>query len=346
MSLSRKRRNRYLGAAGMALAVMVGVGTAIMVGGDDDQIPYSGNTSVLWLLGSRDADQTGPVYGVPAGGPADNKPLAADVTWTQTGGERCYPTGVTTAVCIPGGEVAYTIDSTGTGWVVEPSQTNLVVYNESIDATNWTTAGSPTSTTGQADPSGGTGASLLTISSTDKFYKSRGSGYTNNAPLYPRVWVKCGSGLFRITNPLSVDYGHWTVLCATIGTDWVLIRDPASQDGVTEINPWVASPGGGAGIVIYGAGAATVTVWAPTLTEEPGTKLSVIPTAAAGVSTGDVAWTIANSTGRYYKAGDAVIQSVGTYAGTCVVFGATEIHLAGAAGSECAGILYSLEVRR
>jgi hypothetical protein len=103
------------------------------------------------------------------------------------------------------------------------------------------------------------------------------------------------------------------------------------------------STAGGAGGIGLAAPSGTVVadVWAPTLSKNPG--WSVIPTAAAAVDTGAIAWTIDNSTGSYWRAGANVLQTLDTVDGTCLVTGST-LRLSGAGGSECVGGWGALKV--
>ncbi len=85
-------------------------------------------------------------------------------------------------------------------------------------------------------------------------------------------------------------------------------------------------------------------VWAPTLTEEPNSG-AVVPTGSAAVDTGTIAWTVDNSSGRYWRTGASVTTVLDEIDGTCWVTGST-LRLSGASGSECVGSWGSLRVRR
>ncbi len=339
----RRRKRRIVGALGAsALSALVILGTVINYWPGGAVLTPTGTLSVIRidLLASRDADQTDP-YGLP-----DNKPPASVQSWTQTGGDRCYPTSATTAACFEDSEPSYTVDATGVGWVVEPSATSRIQYSTDVDCTNWTCGGTADATPAQADPAGGSGASLIDVSDGSNYLYESAGGYTNNATLYLRFWLKCSAGDLKVRNLPGASKGDWRIDCATAsGGAWVLIRS-ASQTGVTEVNPWVASATGGAGPVIgkQTAGTLIAHIWAFTIVEEAGVGLAVIPTAAAAVATGDIEWAIDNTSGSYYQAGDTVTQTITQYSGTCWVVSGSDLLLTGAAGSECAGIWYALQV--
>jgi len=271
----------------------------------------------------------------PAGGSGDNRPAQSDNTWTQTGGAACYPVSATEAICQGGGEPKYTVDATGLGWVVEPDAVNRILYSTAPDCTNWTCA---TSTIAAAiAPDGSKTAGAITHSGGT--VDAAGTGYTGSATVYPRVWANCSSGTLTIAHQGGV--GSWTVDCTTVGGVWALLTP--THAAVTVGAAWTATAGGAVTMRFSGADAS---VWAPTVTEEPGTGLAVIPTGASAVSTGDIAWVIDNTSGNYYKAGDTVTQLITEISGTCWVVSGTDLLLTGSPGSECAGVWYGLEVGR
>jgi hypothetical protein len=284
----------------------------------------------------------GDVWQAPAGGVDDDKPLAADATWIQTGGPKCYPSSPSTAICVPGGLQPYTVDATGYGWPVEPDATNRVLYNTAIDCTNWTCSGTAAATPLEVAPDGSATATLLDLANGDVVASPTTTGYADGETLYPRVWVKCSAGSLWLLNSAS-SAGAWAVDCSQIGGVWAGIYS-ASQAAVTELNPWVARTAAADSWRFYGNGAVAVTVWMPTLTEEPGIRVAAIPTGNSAVSTGDPAWTIDNTGGKYWLAGDTVLQSLTQISGTCWLADATTIRLSGPAGSECTGIWYGVQV--
>lgn len=346
----RRRRRKIIGASAAAvmLATAALTTTVNYWPGADSTLSGSALFRRLWLLATRDLDTTTPCD-IPAGGPSDNKPLVADQTWTRTGGQSCFPVSLNAAQCFAATEIPYTsIDASGIGWAVEPDSVNRITYNTAIDCTNWTCTGTASATPLQAAPDGSATASLVTTNGLGSaVYQSGVTGYANSVTLYPRSWIKCSSGTLYLRHPSGSTYGYWSVDCSSVsGGSWALVHS-ASQTGVTEITAWSSTAAGGGSIIYYMATTGSAYIWAPTLTEEPGTGLSVIPTAAAAVSTGDPAWVIDNSTSRYWKTGDTVTQTLSQISGTCWdTTDATQLYLTGYPGSECAGIWYGLEVSR
>ena len=168
--------------------------------------------------------------------------------------------------------------------------------------------------------------------------------FSKGVALYPRLWLKCSSGTLRIQNTLNT--GTWNIDCAAAsGGAWTFINS-GSQTGVTEAAPWVSRASDGAARWFFwtGGGSVAAYVWAPTVTEDRGSNLSVIPTAASVVSTGSPSWAIDNSSGNYYQAGDTVTQTLTEISGTCWVVDATQLRMTGATGSPCAGVWYALQV--
>ena len=166
---------------------------------------------------------------------------------------------------------------------------------------------------------------------------TKATGYTNSATVYPTLWVKCSSGTFAMV--AADGSGDWDIACATVGGAWTLITD-ASDAAVTQNTAWQTAADGDLQIEFSGADAE---VWMPTLTEVDG--LSVIPTGAAAVDTGDIAFEVDNSSGDYWVSGATESSVLDEIAGTCIVTGST-IYLGGSTGSECTGALSSYEVTR
>jgi hypothetical protein len=309
----RRITGRQIGAAAAGAAMIaIAIGVLSTIGGRTD-IPTPPTTITrIDLLATRDLDTSTPC-GLPAGGVSDKQPSIADQTWTRTGGSSCYPISATAAQCFTSAEVPYTVDATGLGWVVEPDATNRVAYSTAIDCTNWTCAGGATvDATRVAAPDGTLTASAWSAPSGGTAYCVAG-GYANDAPLDLRAWVKCSAGTLRMSNPYGAGLGDWRVNCAAISAgSWVLIN--RNTPGLTKTAAWAATAAGAACTGFNALGTAvSAHVWAPTLTEEPGTGLAVIPTAASAVSTGDQSWAISNglrNTGAQLVA-DGDMEAVG-----------------------------------
>jgi hypothetical protein len=349
--MSPTGNRRYLGRTGIVILVWtIGAAGGVAVfggrGSENPPVPPKKQMPVD-LLATRDLDTSTPC-GLPAGGTDDARPLIADQIWTRTGGKSCYQISATAAQCFDATEVPYTVDATGLGWVVEPDAINRIKYSTAIDCTNWSCSGTSTATPLQTAPDGSATATLLTMPNGTIINSSTTANYTDGATLHPRVWVKCSSGTLSLLNSLPGN-GWWSINCTTIAGAWTLIN-ASSQAAVTETNPWVGRTGGVDSWQFYvNAGAVTATVWAPTLTEEPGTGLVVIPTAASAVSTGDPSWLINNADHRYYRPGDTITASLTQISGLCLrstTTDATDVYMTGLPGAECAGIWYSLQVTR
>jgi len=301
------------------------------------------------LLSSRDLDTTAP-FGLPAGGVDNNKPTIADQTWTRSGGQLCYPTDQshTAARCFATTEVSYSTDATGLHWLIEPDVYNGVPQSTAINATNWTVRGTGAATALQPDPSGGTGASTVAVSTYGNDVFKSAAGFGPSATIYPRVWIKCSSGTFTLQNSAGAGIGQWNIDCATAsGGSWMLIRS-ATQTGVTEVSAWVSTAGGVANFHMYGAGGSvTATVWAPTLAKTEGHGLAVVPTAASAVTVTAPSWTIDNTDGKYYRTGDDVVITTARVGSTkCWWVNNGSLRLSGASGNPCTGKIYAIQVSR
>lgn len=340
----RKLSGRQIGGAAVGAAIMlISIGALISnIGGNADipSVPVGDTVHGIDLLASRDLNVNGDI---PAGGVDDNMPLVADQTWTRTGGESCYPIGSADASCFAASEMPYTVDATGTGWVTDPDARNGVLNSTNVSCSTWTCVGGATATYGKTAPDGSATATELSISSTGMQVQGTASGYSNNTTVYPRMWVKCTAGTIRWIRGAGT--GDWRIVCATASAGaWVLINS-GTQTGVSEPTAWTTSATGTIPPLIKSlSGAMTVQIWGVTITEEPGTRLAIIKTAGSAVLTGDPAWVIDNSSGKYYKAGDTVTQTISQITGTCWVVSGTDLLLSGAAGSECSGIWYGLNV--
>ena len=176
------------------------------------------------------------------------------------------------------------------------------------------------------------------LASTATITSATATGYTADATLHPRVWLQCtGAASVTLDNPTSA--GEWTVDCshASLSGDWALIH--ASHPAVTEVAAWTASAAGEASF--RAAGTAAYSLWLPTLTEAAG--LSVIPTAAAAVDTGNVAFSVDNDPTKYWASDSTVTETVTEISGDCFVTGSSLL-LSGAGGSECTGIWHDLKI--
>lgn len=247
------------------------------------------------------------------------KVAAADTSWTQTGGVRCYASSATTALCAPGGSPTYawTAALAGIGWPIEPDRTNRVL--QSVDLSDAAWGGSATQSAVVA-PDGSLTAWQAAY--TDAVTTTQVvTGYGVTANLYPRLWVKCSSGTFKLNT--TVGTGQWDVNCTTVAGAWTDIHSTATA---VTVNTAMASDGAGAftwALASDGSGA-TVDVWMPTVTEVNG--LSVIPTAGAAVATGEIAWEVDNSSATYYNMtrGRIVYHADWTFEAT---IGFTTIHM-------------------
>ena len=257
----------------------------------------------------------------------------------------CYPTGDSSAICQPGGVPHYTVDATGLAWVTEPDATNRIPYSTAIDCTNWTCTGTADASTTVVAPDGSYTATELTLGDWGvNDITQAASGYSNSTTVYPRVWLKCSAGTIRYSTPGGT--GRWTIDCSCIRGAWDLIAS-ASHSCVTEVAAWQTSAGGASGLqMAANTGSVTASIWAPTLTEEAGSGLAVIPTGASAVSTGDPVWLIDNDPDVYWRSGDTIVSSITEISGTCLTTSATQIYMSGAVGSECSGLWRSLEIRR
>jgi hypothetical protein len=272
--------------------------------------------------------------------------VANDMTWTQSGGARCYPKSATGATCYPGGAPAATWDASGWEWAVDGrSGINRLLYSTAMDCTNWGCVGVASGTPGQVAPDGSATASTIVVAGgANHFEQDIASGYTADAsPLHLTMWAKCSTGVFHPHGSNDGTRGDWDVSCTCIGGVW---RHLDADDACVTVNtPFNAGSSGEAGLHFDGTlFPISADIWAPTLTEEPTTG-AVIPTAAAAVSTGSIAWSIDNSSSRYWLSTSTVIESVSTVAGTCIVPGST-FWLGGSTGLECVGGVESVQVRR
>lgn len=268
----------------------------------------------------------GGLWQAPAGGRDDNKPLASAASWTQTSGVGCWPTGSTSAVCVPGGMQPYTVDATAPGWPVQEAITNPLLHSTAMDCVNWTCTGSATGTPGQIAPDGSATASLISVASGANHFEQNLSGaFTADAsPIYLGMWAKCTTGTIHIFGSDDLARGCWYLNCTCVGGNWRYIdRDDAC---VQIIIPFNADSSGDSGLHFDGLTApVNLQVWAPTLAEQrPWTRV-VIPTFSSGVTLGDPVWAIENGLGnvRPQLLVDGDMEAAGTGAWTAFGSGAT-----------------------
>lgn len=269
-------------------------------------------------------------WGLPV---ASSHRTAPDHTWTQSGGSRCYQRSATAATCYPGGAPAARWTATGFEWAVDgQGAVNRVLYSTAVDCTNWTC--STATTAAYVAPDGSKTAASITMGG--GYIEQTATGYTVSTAVNLAMWAKCSTGTLDASNVGGA--GHWTVDCSAVGGSWALLT-PTHPAVLPEVQAWASTGAGAVNLRLSGADAE---VWAPTITEEPTTG-AVIPTAAAAVDTGTIAWTIDNSTGSYWRTGANVLHTLDTVDGTCLVTGST-LRLSGAGGSECVGGWSALKV--
>ena len=239
----------------------------------------------------------------------------ADVSWTQTGGARCYAASATTAVCVPGGLPGLAWRA-GVGLVLptlEPDRTNRVLDSLDLSSANW--SGDATSSVAAAvAPDGSKAAWTVTATDATTLYAVP-TGYTASAPLSLRLWAKCSAGLLKLATDGAAG-GAWTIDCATVGGAWAELH--STHAAVTEDATWFAASTGDATLIVTSdATGVTADLWLPTLTAEL-TGISVVPTGGAAVSTGAIAFEIDNDPDTYFKGGAGKITLVGDWiAGAC-----------------------------
>lgn len=240
------------------------------------------------------------------------KVVAADQSYSQTGGTRCLAQGATTAFCFPGGEPGHVLRPTlGLAWVREPDRTNRILDSFDLSTGNW---GGDATTLAVPAPDG-------SLTAYDTFVDDASSistaptGYTGSADVFPRLWVRCATGSLLMGTD-GAGTGSWTIDCATVGGVWAELYD--GHAAVTEGAQFAADSSGDA-TLIFTADATGVSfqAWLPTLTEVRG--LSVIRTEGAAVSTGTITHLIDNDPAAYYAGGAGKITIRAEYiSGACV----------------------------
>lgn len=271
-----------------------------------------------------------------AGGATDTQPLLADISWTQTGNARCYPTGATSAVCSPGGASPYVVDATGIGWAVDLTAVNRLTYTSPTEITcsSWTCSTATIDAT--LAPDGGKGAAAITMGG--GYIEHAATGYTVATTLHGNVWAKCSAGTLTIAHQGGT--GSWTVNCTTVGGAWTLLRP---EHAAVTVGAAFQSDGSG-GLTLRFSGT-NAEIWIPTWTEQHSANGMVIPVNGTTItSTGDPVWAIDNSGGGYYVTGDTVTQTLTEHTGTCFAVGGSDVWMTGA--STCSAAWYALQVSR
>jgi hypothetical protein len=259
---------------------------------------------------------------------ADSKIASADIAWTQSGGVRCFRISATQAFCGAGGKPTHTVSaallsahpSSGIGWAVTPSRTNRQDGSQQVcTAGGWAVTGAPAVATCHAAiaPDGSRSAASIQDSNTQMIFNAA-AGYGANATVYPRVWMRCSSGIWVMQNAATNTKGKWNINCATVAGVWAEIT--GTHPAVTVVYPWVSDATGSVGLAFVGGSGATVVsadVWLPTVTLIDGD--SVIPTKASVVSTGQSSFTIDNAPAAYYSGSCGKLQIAGDWtSGGCL----------------------------
>ncbi len=254
-------------------------------------------------------------------------------------GTICYAQSATASTCFAANVLPYTVDATDTGWPVEPQQVNRMPTNVSgaCGGAPWVCSTATMDST-STDPAGGTTASTITMGGGS--LDATAFGYTNNASLDLRMWVKCSSGTLDASHVLPAgSVGSWQINCSTVGGSWALLT--STHAAVTESEAWKANSTGYVRMRLSGANA---TIWHATATEALGYPrstrlLGTVPTTdATGTTVGSSSWTVNNATGAYWAAaGVTKVETQTAHNGTCWSYSGTTITLSG-----CHGIWYAL----
>jgi hypothetical protein len=187
------------------------------------------------------------------------------------------------------------------------SRTNYTIYNTAINTTNWT-ASTVTLTPGQADPSGGTGATTLTegtssgiqrVISTDNTTFTSGDYYTQS------VFIRPGTGTYvQLTFPSAQfgtsQYATFNVQTCSVVTGsttggvaytqsyangWcrLVFTAEATSTGVGQAGDVVLTTGQNSRTPTYVGTGLTQTIWAPQTELNPGSVgLATPPIITAG----------------------------------------------------------------
>lgn len=245
-------------------------------------------------------------------GAETTKVLAADHTYSQTGGTRCTAQSPAVALCHAGGEPAHVMrPGMGLAWVEEPDRTNRILDSFDLSTGNW---GGDATTLAVPAPDGSLTAYDTFVDDASSI-SSAPTGYTASADVFPRLWVKCAAGTLLMGTD-GAGAGSWDIDCATVGGVWAELYD--GHAAVTENTQFAADSSGDA-TIIFTADATGVSfaAWLPTLTEVRG--LSVIRTEGAAVSTGTITHLIDNDPPVFYAGAAGKITIRAEYiSGACV----------------------------
>jgi hypothetical protein len=244
------------------------------------------------------------------------------VSYTQTGGARCFQTGSATAVCAPGGVAAYashgSFGADDWGFVAEPGCVNRILNNtSSFNCTNWNCFGATTVLTPNAivAPDGSKTAPDITIG-TGFVAHTTVIGYNIATPMDVRMWVKCLSGGV-IDNLVTSGVGDWRIDCTSL-SDWTLIDK--NHPAVTVITPMATLATSWAmRFRVASGGPINFSVWGYTATNNASGCYSIIPTGSTAVDTGMIDWQIANTGAAYYTGDRGRVTMTGDWSsGGCL----------------------------
>jgi hypothetical protein len=242
---------------------------------------------------------------------AKTKVAAADVSWTQTGGARCFANSGQTATCVPGGSPGFVYSPLAgwLGWPLEPTRTNRVIDSVELSSGNWGGTAAPVVFVA---PDNSKTAWDMTL--TDAITLNQAvTGYTASVSLDLRFWANCSGGTLRVQ--ALVGSGDWSMNCSS----WFGWRELYDTDSKVTVNtPFQADSSGNLTIeflsTVGGISSGPV-LWLPTLTEAAG--LSTIPTNGSAVATGDIGFTVTNN--GYYDGTKGKVTVFGHwYSGGCV----------------------------
>ncbi len=256
-------------------------------------------------------------------------------------GAICYSQDATdtTSKCFASNVLAYTTDTTDTGWAIEFPQTNRFPYNSSssCDGTPFVCVTATMDST-SADPTGGTTASSVTFGGGT--IDATAFGHTNSTALDLRFWAKCtGGGTLDATHVGGT--GSWSIDATAMGTGWRLMY-PARAE-VTENTAFESDGSGNLRLQLSGV---DCTFWGFTVTEAPSPHHSTIPTTdATGATVAAAVWAVDNSTGAYWaSSGVTKTATLTKYFGTCWDYTAATIYLSKAGGG-CVATWYALTLK-
>jgi len=143
-----------------------------------DYIQFSGRSSCAYASNNR-------VVGVYVYG------AQIERTFDLNSGPQAYIE--TTGSAVHGARFDYDKDGNSKGLLIEEARTNLIVYSQNFSHSEWILSSSTIATSGEIDPSGGTGAYKLTLNASDSGARIR-DGWTSTAGEHTfSVYVKKGT---------------------------------------------------------------------------------------------------------------------------------------------------------